>query len=124
MTTLVRTAVMVLALSAIAIPGAQARNVEVFRSGPCTGASHWSLELDRETRIEADWEVHSVRAGQTWRVVMRHNGSVVWSGTRTTEHDGDFEVERSVTDASGADAIRVRAVNNRTGEVCRGGASI
>jgi hypothetical protein len=124
MRTLFRMIVVLLALSAIAVPAAQARDIEVFRSGPCTLTSHWTLELDHEGRIEVDFEVHSARAGQTWRVVMRHDGPVVWRGTRTTEHDGDFEVDRTVNDASGGDRIAVRAVNSRNGEVCKGSASI
>ena len=123
MRTLVRIVVAAMTLLAVAVP-AQAGDTEVFESGPCSRLSHWTLELDLENRIEADFEGHTPRAGQTWRIVMRHNGSVVWRGTRTTEHDGDFEVDKTVRDRSGTDTIRVRSVNERTDEVCKGSASI
>ncbi|HEX9122666.1 MAG TPA: hypothetical protein VF984_04800 [Actinomycetota bacterium] len=119
-----RTIIVLLALLTIAAPAARAEDTEVFKSGQCTLRSHWTLELDREGSIEVDFEGHTPRAGQTWRAVMRHNGSVVWRGTRATEHDGDFEIDRTVRNASGTDTIAVRAVNKKNGEVCKGSGSI
>jgi hypothetical protein len=109
---------------ALAIPAAQAEDNEVFASGSCSGRSHWTLELDIEHRVEADFEGHTPRAGQTWRIVMRHGKSVVFRGTRTTENDGDFEVDKTMRNRSGRDRVSVRSVNTRTGEVCKGASSI
>jgi hypothetical protein len=120
----------VIAISALvfsfAVPAAQADGVDVTRSGHGTMGSHWKLELDREFRIKVDFEVDSIaaRAGHTWRIVMRHDGAVFFTDTRRTDHEGEFDVERSVTNRAGADSIRVRAVDQRNGEVITAAASI
>jgi hypothetical protein len=124
MARLAKVLVAALLFSALAIPSAHAEDNEVFASGVCSGRSHWTLELDIEHRIEADFEGRTRRAGQTWRIVMRHGKSVVFSGARTTENDGDFEVDKTMRNRSGTDRVSVRAVNARTGEVCKGASSI
>lgn len=55
---------------------------------------------------------------------MRHNGAVFFAGTRTADHEGEFEVERSVANFSGTDKIWVRAVDQKNGEVITASASI
>jgi hypothetical protein len=107
-------------------PAAVAEDDDVHRHGGCSDSSRWELDLEREGgRIEVDYEVDTDVAGQRWRVKLVHNGDVFFRGVRETHgRDGSFEVERRTDDASGTDCFIGRAVNKRTGEVCRGTASI
>lgn len=126
MSKLFRVILMTLFVFTFAVPAARADGAEVTKTGHGTMGSFWKLELDREFRIEVDFEVNSAatRAGHTWNVVMRHNGRVFFTGTRIANGRGDFEVERSVANLSGADTIRIRAVDQRNGEVITASASI
>lgn len=126
MSKLTRVLIAALMLSALAATPARADGVEVKRTGHGTLGSFWELELDREYRIEVDFEVNAStqRAGHTWRIVMRHNGATFFNGTRIANGLGDFEVERTVANLAGTDTIRVRAVDQRNGEVVVAVASI
>jgi hypothetical protein len=109
-------------LAAIA-PAAQASgSAAKIRSGACAGSTHWKLKASPDNgRIEVQGEVDSNRNGQVWRWRIVHNGSVSASGLRTTRApSGSFEVRRLLVNARGTDALVFRAVNTRSGEVCRG----
>lgn len=126
MSKLLRIIVMTLLVSSFALPSARADGDEVTKTGHGTKGSVWKLELDREARVEVDFEVNSsaARAGHNWRVVMRHNGAVFFKGTRTANGVGDYEVERTVADFSGTDTIKIRSVDQKNGEVITASASI
>jgi hypothetical protein len=126
MSKLLRVIAISLLVFSFAVPAARADGAEVTKTGHGTMGSYWKLELDRENRVQIDFEVDSVaaRAGHTWRIVMRHDGAVFFTGTRRVDHEGDFDVERSVANFAGADTIRVRAVDQRNGEVITAVASI
>lgn len=116
---------MMATLFAIA-PAAGAKNEDVIARGSCTGASRWRLELGTTAggKIEVDYKVFSV-AGQTWRVVARHNGAVYFRGSRVS-HDSPshIEVDRFVRNKAGTDHFKVRATDAMSGQVCVGTASI
>jgi hypothetical protein len=99
---------------------------DVVRTGSCSAASDWKLKLNREDgRIEVEFEVDQNVNGQAWNVKLKHNGNVFWSGQRTTmAPSGSFEVNKLTNNAAGTDSFVGRAVNQKTGEVCRGTASI
>ncbi len=112
-----------LAFGALGTPGvASAKQGEVRRTGTCSDGSTWKLKLSPDNgRIEADFEVDQNVVGDTWRVVMRHNGNVFFRGRRVTESpSGSFDVSRRVPDASGSDGFVAKATNLSTGEVCKG----
>lgn len=98
---------------------------DVIRSGACTNRSDWKLKLSPENgRIEVEFEVDTPRVGQAWRVALHHNGTRFFLGTRSTvAPSGSFEVRRVRANQAGTDRFVARAVNQRTGEVCRGSAS-
>ncbi len=75
-------------------------------------------------RLEFEFDVNATVAGQDWRVRLRHNGEVYARIMRTTNHRGNFEVERMVTDVLGTDTLGARAVNLKTSQVCAGHVSI
>ncbi len=93
---------------------------DVFRRGSCTASTHGRIKAEPDdARIEVESEVDGNVAGQRWRWVLRHDGSVSARGTsRTHAPSGSFSVERRTVDRPGTDAFRFRARNLRTGEVC------
>jgi hypothetical protein len=95
---------------------------EVIRTGACSGPSNWKLKLkDDNGRIEVEYEVDQNRTGDVWRVGIRHNGDLVFSGSRTTRApSGSFTVRLLQRNRAGNDVFRGRAVNTRTGERCSG----
>jgi hypothetical protein len=99
-----------------------AKGPEVIRTGACTGPSDWKLKLKGDNgRIEVEYEVDQNRAGDVWRVGIRHNGDLVFAGRRTTRApSGSFGVRLLQRDRSGGDLFGARAVNARTGEICGG----
>jgi hypothetical protein len=57
-------------------------------------------------------------------VTLKKNGTVFFQGMRTTKApSGSFEVRRVTGNPAGTDSFAGRAVNQATGEVCRGTAS-
>lgn len=99
---------------------------DVQRSGDCSVSSRWHLELDDMMMMDDIWarfEVQSGTAGQAWKVRLTNNGAVFWRGSRTTNHDGHFDVHDWTHD-QGTNKIVGRSVNQSTGEVCRGVATI
>ena len=105
-----------------AVSPALAKDGDVIRRGACGGRSDWKLKLSEEDgRIEVEYEVDQNRVGDAWRVRLRHDGDLVFAGTRTTKGpSGSFEVRILQRNRAGDDAFRGRAVNLRTGEVCGG----
>jgi hypothetical protein len=119
--------VAILAGVALSMPGAiAAKDGDVIRTGDCSARSDWKLKLGTDNgRIEVEFEVDQNRNGETWNVVLKKNGTTFWSGQRTTQApSGSFAVHKLVNDGPGTDAITGKATNPRTGEVCRGSASI
>ena len=123
-----RLAVMVvataLALATLGASAASASGTDVVRRGACSANSHWKLDLSKsDTKIEVDFEVHQGTSGDTWNVVMRHNGNVFFRGKRTTAgSEGTFDVVKRVNNAGGTDRFVAKATNASSGEVCKGAA--
>jgi hypothetical protein len=92
----------------------------VIRTGSCSAGADWKLKVKTDDgRLEVEGEIDANVAGQRWRWMLRHNGSVSDRGAATTTpRSGSFEVERRVVDLAGTDTLVFRAV--RGGQVCRG----
>ena len=105
--------------------GAAAKTGDIVRTGNCSNHSDWKLKLSPENgRIEVEFEVDSNVNGQTWNVRLKNDGNVFFSGMRTTQApSGSFAVRRLTNNGAGSDFIVGRAVNQKTGEVCRGTAT-
>ena len=117
------TAALVAVASCLAVSApAQASGSDKVRVGSCTGATDWKLKVGLDDgRLEVEGQVDSNRVGQTWNWRMYHNGSLSAYGTRTTlAPSGSFTVRRTMLNRAGTDGIVFRAVNPRSGEVCRG----
>lgn len=116
----------VVALTFVTGAAAMANDDDVIRRGGCDGIATWKLKAKPDDgRLEVEGEVDSNRNGQVWRWRFKHDGSVSAKGRSTTRGpSGSFEVERRIVDARGKDHIVFRAVNVRTGAVCRGSLTI
>jgi hypothetical protein len=92
------------------------------RSGACAANSSWVLKAKHELgRIELEYSVETARAGQAWNVRITDNGTQVFAGKRVTNQvSRSISVDRMLANRAGTDRFVARAVNARTGEVCRG----
>ena len=110
----------------VSLPAYAHDGARVTRSGVCSGSSTSKVTLKHEDgRIEAEFEVDSNRVGQRWNVVIKDNGVIVFSGSRTTQApSGSFEVRRLIANRAGTDAIVASAKNPTSGESCVARASI
>ncbi len=91
----------------------------VAKSGSCSSGSTWLLTVKPDAgRLEADVEVQTRTAGQTWTSTFRDNGTVFAHATKVTAADGSFSATRYAANQVGPDTIRVKSVNATTGETC------
>ena len=112
-----------LMLTGLAVTPAPAKDGDgrVLRTGDCSARTDWKLKAKPDDgALEVEFEVDSNRNGQRWTWSIRHDGTVVHSGRRTTQApSGSFSVERTVRDAPGTHRISATARNLATGETCR-----
>jgi hypothetical protein len=94
---------------------------EVIRRGDCSQISDWKLRIrtDGPDLLDLEFEAGEVQ-GQTWRVRMTYNGSVVFNGNAVSGAGGEFDIDREVANQAGQDTLRGVAMNLDTGETCRG----
>ena len=118
---LATTVIAALLTGALAGP-ALAQDGDVIRRGSCSGPSDWKLKLSEENgKIEVEFQVDQNVVGDVWRVRIRHDGDLVFSGRRTTKApSGSFEVRIVEPNRAGDDVFTARAANVRTGETCAG----
>ena len=98
---------------------------EVIRTGTCSAGSTWKLKVKLDDgRIETEFEVDQNRVGRRWRVNLRQNGNLVFSGIRRTlAPSGSFEARKLLANQAGADRIVGSARALAGGETCRGALS-
>jgi len=118
------TGLMAVAVLAAAPAAFASGSGDVTKSGTC-GSRPWTLQLSHDgSRIEADYELHHVGAGSTWRVVMKDNGVRFFRGTRTAGSERSIGVDKYTANQAGTDKITVRATNVANGAVCTASARI
>jgi hypothetical protein len=111
--------------SAVCVPtAASAAEVDRETAGRCSDTSRWELDLEKgQGRIEVDVEVDSRQAGERWSVSLRHNDKRFYKGVRVTDSDGEWDVDRVVTNRQGRDKLSFTATSSR-GEKCGGSLKI
>jgi hypothetical protein len=116
------------ALAAVSVPGVASAQggTTVTSKGNCSGASTSVLKAKPDNgQIEVQFQVDENVVGDTWRVAVRDNGTVVARGKKTTvAPSGSFEFRRRIADLPGTDDIQAKATNLTTGETCRASLSI
>jgi hypothetical protein len=118
-------AILVLVFALLASPAAATSGsmLDVERRGACTDTSHWEWDLEtHHSRIEIDYGVDSHSSGDVWQVVLRHDGDVFFRASRTTDNEGEFDIDRRVHNREGTDHFKASATTG--GETCRGTAAI
>jgi hypothetical protein len=87
--------------------------------GTCSKGSTAKIKAKHDDgRIETEFEVDQNRNGVRWKVVLRRNGRVAASTTRTTRApSGSFELRRLLSDGAGTDRITAKATSP-SGETC------
>jgi hypothetical protein len=120
-TTGIASAILLGTLAAPAATLAKGGGTVVRATGTCTIASTAKLKAKHDNgRIEVEFEVDQNRNNRLWTVSISDNGTRVFTGTRrTVAPSGSFSVERRIANRAGTDRIVARAVNARSGEVCR-----
>lgn len=93
----------------------QSGDDETSRAGSCEGAS-FTLETERENNTtEVSFEVQASEPGQTWEVMVEHDGDALIEGTRLTDEDAEIDVDAYLPkDASG----EVTATATQGSQVC------
>jgi len=104
-------AVPVFAVAGSAAPAAPA----VVKSG-AWGSAHYALTLTKSDTGKIESELHVTKAvsGQTWRIKMKDNGVLFFTGTRTVRQH-ELEAKGLVKNHAGAETIKVIATNKATG---------
>ena len=117
----------VFAAALLTLPTATfAQGIDVRVAGACTGSSTSKLHLSHDNgRIQVEFEVDQNLNGKTWNVRLKDNGTLFFTGQRTTHApDGSFEVRRLTNNLAGTDHVTARAKNPASGEVCTASANI
>jgi hypothetical protein len=104
-----------------AVAGGQKGGGGVVKTGTCSKSSTWKLKVKSDDgRVETEFEVDQNRVGKRWRVTLRDNGAVAFSGVRTTRApSGSFTVRRLLAGSPGTDRVVASARALRGGETCR-----
>lgn len=111
-----------LPLALVTTVPAHAGNDQQINRGSCSANANWKLKVKTDNgRLEVEGEVDSNVNGQNWRWAIRHDGRLAARGAKQTHApSGSFSVTRRVDNHAGSDAIKFRAKNPATGEVCVG----
>lgn len=91
------------------------------RQGQCNkGHARYDFDVERDDgRFELNFEVDSNTRGQKWRMKLFHEGNRFFRDVRTTDREGEVDVERMRPNTAGKDTFRARAKNLRNGNVCQ-----
>jgi len=105
-----------------AVPAQAGGGDFIEETGTCSLGSTWVMKAKQDlNRIELEFSVDTNRAGQKWAVRVTDNRVLMFSGNRVTNQiSRSFSVDRMAADRAGTDQFRGRAVNAKTGELCRG----
>ena len=105
---------------------AMAKDGDVIKRGSCSGAADWKLKLGTEDggKIEVEFEVEHAKPGQQWTVKLADNGMKFFTGSKTANGFGKFEVRKLAANQPGSDTVKATATNTVTGQVCNAGATL
>ena len=85
--------------------------------GTCGGAT-WELSMEAEDGgVEVSAEIQSAGPGEVWEVALLRGGTALLDGTRTTDEDGEIDVDAYTTDTT-ADASYSATFTPAEGEPC------
>jgi hypothetical protein len=90
--------------------GGRRPRVEVRVNGSCgRGAQSWLKLQEDDSGIEVEFEIHHARPGGVWRLAIVHERRIDYRGQHRTRSTGALDINETLANLSGADAISVRA---------------
>ena len=106
----------------VAAPSAMAKDGDVIKEGNCSGGTDWKLKLSEENgKIEVQYEIDQNKAGEKWRVTLKHDGERFYRAVKETKGpSGSFEVRQVEPNHAGDDRFVGKALNLSSGEECKG----
>jgi len=118
--TRIRALALALALIFVAAP-AHASD-EVRRRGSCSGGpGDWTLRVRRDDgALRVRFTIDDVAAGQSWQLFLSDNGTRIFSGTRTSNAEGEVRASKRTRNRAGSDRIAASGVNTVNGTTCEG----
>jgi hypothetical protein len=121
--TCIRAIALALALMLAAAP-AHASD-EVRRRGSCSGGpGDWTLRVRRDDgALRVRFTIDDVRSGQSWQLFLSDNGTRIFSGSKSSDAEGEVRVSKRTTDRAGSDRIAASGVNTQNGTTCEGSLS-
>ena len=85
--------------------------------GTC-GSATWELSAEAEDGgTEVSAELQSAGPGEEWQVELQRGGTSLLTGTRTTDEDGEIDVD-AYSDGNPGDATYVVTLTPTEGEPC------
>ncbi|MCF6379196.1 hypothetical protein L2K70_16410 [Nocardioides KLBMP 9356] len=92
-------------------------NADVERRGTCAGATY-ELNVDRERGgYDVDADIEGAKASSTWRLTIRHNGTVAVSRTLRADDEGELDLDTFRKNTTGKDTFKV-TVTPAGGSAC------
>jgi hypothetical protein len=98
---------------------------EVRRRGSCSGGpGDWTLRVRRDDgALRVRFTIDDVRSGQSWQLFLSDNGTRIFSGSKSSDAEGEVRVSKRTTDRAGSDRIAASGVNTQNGTTCEGSLS-
>ena len=122
MNALTRTIALTTAGAIVAVPTAvlvaAPAQADVERQGAC-GSGTYELSVDREGNgFEIDAGLENQPVGSRWTIVLKHDGKRFAKVVRTTDGEGDLDVDRFRKNTSGKDVFTMKATRVGGGATC------
>lgn len=80
---------------------------ESEKGGNCGNAAHQLAVETEDSGLEASFELQASQPGEDWYVRLMQDGDVLVEGPRTTDEDGEIEVDAYAQDGDGGDEFSV-----------------
>ncbi len=99
---------------------------DIRNAGKCDGGSTSKIKVKPDDgRIEVEFEVDQNVNGEKWKVKIKDNDEVVFSGSaKTKAPSGSFSIEQRIDDQPGSDKVVAVGRNKGDGERCTATATI
>ena len=98
-------------------PLSSAAAADVERTKRC-GTTWLSIDVDREGGgFEVSTDLETKAAGERWRIRVRQDGKTLARVVRTTDAEGEIDLETWAADTPGSETFRVRARHLDSGKV-------
>ncbi len=93
---------------------------DVTARGTCGGATYEISAEDEDGATEVTFELQSGAPGEVWQVLIEQDGAPLLEGERTTDEDGELDVDAIARGDAGEEftATATRTGDGAAGETC------